>query len=125
MKDLNAGRMLVVLVWTALMVSSCIRKESPPPGILSKAEMADLMMQMYMGEARALTWAIPRDSAYKLFVPFQDSILRKKGLADSVVLKSYQYYVDRPTELESIFDAMIDSLSLKEQRLRQVPPTVR
>jgi hypothetical protein len=48
--------------------------------------------------------------------------MRKKGLKDSVISKSYQYYLDHTTELESIYDAVIDSLSLREQRLRQAPP---
>ncbi len=123
MKELNTRHLLPLTVVVALMFS-CIRRDSPPPGILSKEEMARFMMQIYTGEARALTWPVSRDSAYKIFVPFEDSIMRSMGITDSVLVRSYRYYTEHPKEMEAIFDSMIDSLSLKEQRLRQAPPTI-
>lgn len=121
MKVFNGWKAGGAIALVLLALTSCNRQKSPPPGVLSKQEMAQLMMQMYMGESRALNWAVPRDSAYKLFAPFQDSIFRKKGYTDSVLLQSYKYYVDHPKEMEAIYDAMIDSMSLMEQRLRQSP----
>ena len=101
-------------------VWSC-KKESKPQGILSRAQMVDWMIDMYIAEARIQLLSLPVDSAYKLFRPYQDSLMRQKDLKDSVLRVSYQYYLQHSDELESIYDAVIDSLSLREQRMRQAP----
>jgi hypothetical protein len=103
-------------------VFSC-EKEKAAHGIMTKAQMADWMMNVYIAEARILTLPMTRDSAYKVFVPFQDSLLKQKSLQDSTLKKSFQYYMDHPAELESVYDIMIDSLSLREQRLLRAPIT--
>ncbi len=103
-------------------VVSC-QTEKAPQGIMTKAQMAEWMMTLYIAEARLLTLSQPRDTVYKLFVPFRDSVLRQQSLSDSTLRKSFQYYLDNPAELESIYDIVIDSLSLREQRLLRAPNT--
>lgn len=110
----------VILVMIFSVAFSC-QKEKPTQGILTKAQMADWMMAMYLAEARILTLPMVRDSAYKLFVPYEDSLLRRKSFQDSTLEKSYQYYLEHPQELETIYDIVIDSLSLREQRLLHAP----
>ena len=102
------------------MLTSCI-KDKAPQGILSKPQMVDWMIDIYLAEARTQLIPISRDSAYKLFAPYQDSLLYRKGISDSVLKESYKYYLEHPTDLETIYDNVIDSLSLREQRLRQRP----
>jgi hypothetical protein len=109
-----------MLVAALTAVFSC-EKEKSPQGIMTKSQMAEWMMTMYVAEARLLTVPMARDSAYKIFIPYQDSILKQKSLQDSTLKKSYQYYLDRPAELEAVYDLLIDSLSLREQRLLQAP----
>lgn len=99
---------------------SC-KTEKEPQNILSKPQMVDWMIDIYLAEARMTALPVTRDSAYKIFVPYQDSLLQRKGIQDSVLRKSYQYYLEHPLELEAIYDTVIDSLSLREQRLRQNP----
>lgn len=108
------GFSLLVLLW------SC-QKEKESDSILSREQMVDVMMEIYLAEARTTLLPVPRDSAYRLFLPFQDSLLHRKGIADSTLKKSYAYYLQRPKEMEAIYDAIIDSLSLREQRLRENP----
>ena len=104
-------------------VVSCT-KESKPQGILSRSQMVDWMIEIYLAEARTQQLNIPMDSAYKIFLPYQDSLMRRKGIQDAVLRKSYEYYLANTTELEAIYDIVIDSLSLREQRLRQTPAPV-
>lgn len=83
--------------------------------------MVSLMMEIYLAEARMSLLPLAKDSAYRLFVPYQDSIMRRKGIEDSTLRSAYSYYLKRPAELESIYDAIIDSLSLREKRLHESP----
>lgn len=114
-------RIFGVVIFLLLSTVVSCTKEEKPQGILSKSQMVDWMIDIYLAEARTQQLMIPMDSAYKIFLPYQDSLLRKKGLQDSVLRRSYQYYLGNTTELESIYDTVIDSLSLREQRLRQIP----
>ena len=84
--------------------------------------MADWMIKVYLAEARASAWSIPRDSAYKLFVPYQDTLKRRNGLADSTLMKSYLYYLENSKDMEAIYDIVIDSLNLREQRVLKTAP---
>ena len=79
-------RGLIVFLVCFILMGSC--KDSTPPGILSKAQMSDWMLDTYLAETRAGALTIPRDSVYKLFVPYQDSLLRRKGIQDSILVKS-------------------------------------
>lgn len=97
------------------------KEEEKPEGLLPKEEMINLMVDVYLAEARISILSIPRDSAVQLFYPYEDSLLRKRGLSDSLLMANYQYYLGKPKELESILDAVIDTLNLREQRLKDQP----
>ena len=108
----------ISLVFVLGVLLSCKKTNDAPQNILSKDQMADWMISLYLAEARTALLLMNQDSAYKLFLPYQDSLMRQKGIQDSVLRKSYDYYLKNPGELESIYDAVIDSLSLREQRSR-------
>ncbi len=92
--------------------------EALPPGVLTKEEYAAFLMEVYLAEARINNHAIARDSAAALYFSFEEKLLLNKGLSDSVIKATYQYYLSRPQELEEIYTAVVDSLSLREQRYK-------
>jgi hypothetical protein len=110
----------VILVWLGIL-THC-RKPEKPAHILSKEQLSSLMVQMYLAESKLNGYNIPRDSAIKLFLPFEEALLRKYNISDSQLHQTYQYYFDHPEELELVYDAVIDSLSLRE-RLETSRPT--
>jgi hypothetical protein len=83
--------------------------------------MVGLMMEIYLAEARTSLIPAAKDSSYRLFLAYQDTLMHRRGVNDSTLRKAYAYYLEHPAELEAIYDAIIDSLSLKEQRLREAP----
>ena len=103
------------------IASSC-GKEKLPDGVLNKEELSALMVKIYLAEARLSVALVPRDSADKLFHPFQEKLLKGRGLSDSVMSKTYQYYLSHPKELELIYDSVIDTLSLREQKAKPPEP---
>ena len=111
------GAVLILILSTSI---SC-KKDKQPADILSQGQMVDWMLDIYLAEARTQSLAIGRDSIYRLFLPYQDSVMRQKGINDSLLQKSFQYYFEHPAKLEAIYDIVIDSLSLREQRLLPGP----
>jgi hypothetical protein len=77
-----------------------------------------LLVEFYLAEARVNSTPIVHDSAVKLFFPFEQSYLRKKKVSDQVLKKTYRYYLDHPVEFEAVYDRVIDTLSLREQRAK-------
>jgi hypothetical protein len=117
---INGMRRLVILSLILLLFSlgSSCKKEKKPTDILSQEEMAALMVEVYLAEARITGALLPRDSGTGVFRPFEKKLLEGRGIPDSVLKKTYSYYLAHPTELEKIYDSVIDTLSLREQKLK-------
>ena len=105
-------------------LSSC-KTHQKPTEVLEKEKLAEVLVDMYVAEARLAGISITPDSASVLFRPFREVILEKKGVPDSVMKVTFQYYVDHPIELEEVYDIAIDTLSLREQRAGLNPQAVR
>jgi hypothetical protein len=48
-------------------------------------------------------------------------MLQAKGIPDSILKKTYAYYLAHPKELEQVYDAVIDTLMLRDKRTRREP----
>ena len=102
--------MLTIIIF----ITSC--QDRRPEDVLSKKDYADYLVDVYLAEAQITTLAIPPDSAMKLFQPFEQSLLRKYSTSDSVIQKTYQYYLGHPEEMEQVYTTVIDTLNLLEQK---------
>jgi len=111
------GLFVVVL---GLIFNAC-QKDKRPEGVLSPEELSKLMVDMYLAEARISGKNMVKDSAMKYFVPFEEKLKAKHGVSDSTMRITYQYYISHSEELEKIYDSVIDTLSLREQKERTKP----
>lgn len=112
---------LSILFLSAAIISCTSEKK--PNDVLSKAQLSALLVDIYVSEARVD--AIPglKDSTIRYFLPREQKLLKEKGISDSVLRKTYAYYLQHPKELELVYDAVIDTLTLHEQRVaREAAP---
>ena len=100
---------------------SCIDGKKPDE-ILTKEQMVKALTEIYISEQKVNKLGLHRDSAERQFERFEGLIFKKAGVTDSVFKKSFDYYMDRPKEMEMIYTALVDSLSLMEQRVESSPP---
>lgn len=105
------------LVVTVLIFLMACSKEKTPPGILTKAEMAQALTELYVREARVNMQGLLPDSTRTLMEYYQVMYAEQHGIGDSTVSVSFKYYLDRPKVLSEIYDVVIDSLVLREQHL--------
>lgn len=110
----RVGLWVVVL---GLIFNAC-QKDKRPEGVLSPEELSKLMVDMYLAEARIGGTNMVKDSAMKYFVPFEEKLKAKHGVSDSTMRITYQYYISHAEVLEKIYDSVIDTLSLREQKER-------
>jgi hypothetical protein len=107
---------LVALLAAVIVLSGCASKEERPEDILTPEQMTNLLIDVYVAEAVTENVPMLRDSSIKYFIPFEKKLLADKHIPDSILRKSYEYYIARPKEFEKIYDVVIDSLTLREQR---------
>jgi Domain of unknown function (DUF4296) len=115
-KENSTMRLSIYTVLLLTLAISCQEKEKETKGILTKPELSAFLIEMYLAEARIDNLSIVKDSAIKLFLPYEEKLMKKFNLADSTLKKTYQYYIDHPKEMEMVYDAVIDTLNLREQR---------
>ncbi len=84
--------------------------------------MTRAIIDLYLAEAKLRNTGWQQDSAMQYFIPFEQKWLAEQNLSDTTLLSSYRYYLDHPTQLEKIYDAVIDSLSLREQKFNNQTP---
>jgi hypothetical protein len=125
---LPPNKIAVILIFlslaTGLLSTSCSKKQVQE-GILPQDKLVNIMIEFYLAESRLGKLGITQDSARKLFIPFEDSVLKKYEVSDSALSKTYQYYFDHPTEMEKIYEVVLDSLSLRERKASSNLQTVK
>jgi len=107
----------MVCMATASILFACAEKEKPKD-ILSHAQMVTVLRELYEAEERLNTLPIQRDSSLKIFELWRGRVFEKAGYSDSVFKKSFEFYMDRPEEMELIYSALVDTLQLQEQRVQ-------
>jgi len=101
-------------------MAACQTNEKPKD-VLTQAQLSALLVDVYLAEAKLDAIAKPKDTTIKYFLPFEEKLLRRVGISDSVLKKTYTYYLANPKELEQVYDAVIDTLTLREQRGHLAP----
>ncbi len=108
---------LVIGTSMLLLLAACgeeHKNEAQP--ILSHHEMVKALTEIYLAEQKVNRLGVPRDSAEREFGRFKKVIFKRIGISDSIFKRSFDYYMDRPGEMEQIYTTLVDSLSLMEQR---------
>ena len=103
-------------VWEIFLLVFLSCSVKTPESILAKKEMAKALTEFYLKESKISNFHVGQDSAMVLFEYFRQQYAEQNNFNDSIIDKSYRYYLDHPEELNVIYDMIIDSLSLKEQR---------
>ena len=106
-------RVFLLLVTFGAVFSCAERK---PEGILSKAEMVQVMEELYVAEEKVNYLALSRDSAKMVAKVMAVKVFERADVNDSIFKKSFDYYMERPKEMELIYTALVDTLQLREQR---------
>lgn len=112
----------VVCFLSLILLVGC--KEEKPKDILSKETMTVLLMDIYIGEGKVSSLSLKRDSSLAIFDAYEKRIFEKHQIDREQYKKSLAYYYDNPLELEEIYDRVLDSLNLKEQKLKESKKTV-
>ncbi len=104
--------------YTSIFITlvACSGQTQPPPkGILSKDQMIEYLIDLQITEAKIAALDLPEDTVKKFYGEIQQQLYRKHNITDSVYYKSLSYYLYTVKQMEDIYSAVVDSLSLRER----------
>ena len=107
-------RWFLLLTSIALLFTGCKDAERPA-GVLSHQEMVNVLAEVYILEEKVKPLNLKPDSTDQLVRQMKERLLDSLHVPDSVFRVSLDYYWDNPKEMEAIYDALVDSLNLREQ----------
>jgi hypothetical protein len=110
----------LIFFLAAVLACGCI-DQGRPAGVMSKEQYAAFLVDVYLAEARFSQLLVPSDSTMRLYLAYEPELLLKNGVSDSIVKLTYQYYLSHPKEMEQVYAAVVDTLSLREQRANSAP----
>ena len=116
MVNIRAYIKLVVVPIAIVVLASC-SKEERPEGIIPHDQMIPILIDVYISEGRVNSINLKRDSSLQLFEVVEEEIFKKHNVTDSSYRRSMIYYYDNPIEMEQIYEVVLDSLNLREQRM--------
>jgi len=102
-----------------LLVALSCSKERVPNSVMSKDEMINYLIDLHISEAAVQNLRLKADSARIVFSIQEKFILNEHKIADSTFIKSYNFYLGRPSMLEEIYSAVVDSISLRQSLLNE------
>ncbi|HPM30358.1 MAG TPA: DUF4296 domain-containing protein [Chryseolinea sp.] len=106
-----------ILLVSLFLEVSCGGKEEKSEKVLSQAEMVSTLMDIYIAEQKSTFITTKQDSSEFIFKKLNAKVLESHNVQDSVLKKSFDYYLAHPKEMEAIYTAIVDSLNLREQRI--------
>ncbi len=110
-----------IILFAGIILFSCIKKETreKPPWLLERDQMIGFLIDLHLAEAKLVKLGIKKDSTEKLFKAMEQRLFDKHEINDSIYFKSYNYYLEDIKEMKEIYVAVVDSLNVREQLLKQ------
>lgn len=98
------------------LLASCSSGDALPEGVLTEDRMVSILLDIHVAEAKVTDLRVRRDSAMKIFKGYEGWILEQHDVTDSTYRRSLSYYLTDNKKMELIYEAVVDSLNLLEQK---------
>lgn len=99
-----------------LTAAACDKYNEQGNIIMSESQMVDYLIQLHIAEAQVQNLRLKKDSSEVVFNIYENHILTQKGISDSLFFDSYNYYLQFPKQLESIYESVVDSISVRKSK---------
>ncbi|UII32616.1 DUF4296 domain-containing protein [Fulvivirga ulvae] len=109
----------ILIICYVLLVVACSKEDKVPKDLLPKEKMIPLLIDIYIGESRVNNLRLSRDSSMAIFKVYEGELFNQHQVTDSAYHRSMTYYYNHPRQLEEIYSILLDSLNLREQRLKE------
>ena len=104
----------------AWALGACNPTDAPPPNLLTEGQMASFLADLHVSEQRVAELRLQsQDSSLAVFRRVEQELFRRHGMDTAAYRQSYQYYAARPERFKIIYQAVVDSLMKRDERLKK------
>jgi hypothetical protein len=107
-----------------VLILSCkndsLNTVSKPKNLLTKNQMAEIIVDMHVAEAGLNASNLSLDSLKNMSAGYDSFIFDKYQIKEEDFEKSYDYYLCIPYELDSVYQNVIELLNAKESKSRGI-----
>jgi len=89
-------------------------KSNGPEEIMSQEQMVSYLIQLHIAEAEVQNLRLKKDSSQTVFNIYEKHLLEENNLTDTLFTASYNYYLQNSSEMELIYEAVVDSISVRK-----------
>lgn len=112
----------VTILAAILALSACDNDADRPKDRIPPQTMVLILRDVHRGEQQVSQLGLRgQDSALVVFQALEQRIYKKYGFDSAAYRLSYMHYAARPEEFKRIYQAVIDSLQVEEERLKKNP----
>jgi hypothetical protein len=109
---------ILLLFISCLAITCCKRTEDIPEGILKQNQMMPVMLDIYLAESQLTELRLDRDTTASIFDTYEGVIFERHNVDHEQYKKSLTYYYDHTKQLEIIYEAMLDTLTIRDAKLK-------
>ena len=96
---------------------ACTSSVDVPDDVLGKEEMSNILLHIYIAEAKFSTSKRGDQSPKDLMMAYEKKLYEELNIKDSVYLHSMSWYLTNPKVLNEVYEVVMDSLRLRQQKL--------
>ncbi|MGK7397599.1 MAG: DUF4296 domain-containing protein [Candidatus Cyclobacteriaceae bacterium M3_2C_046] len=103
----------VFFIFIILIFTAC--GDNVPSGVLSRQEMASVLIDLHVAESKVDRLGVRTDSAKVLYELMEAEVLEDHHIDQDTYMNSLSFYLENLNKFESVYGIVVDSLSLQEQ----------
>ncbi len=105
----------IFLLMVAAFLFSCGQKEAKPPNLLPKDQMAGILADIHLLEAKVNALNLSGDTSIAVYKAYEyDLLVNERKIDTTVYQQSFEYYKNHLKEFHQIYEMVGDSLNKKQ-----------
>ncbi|MBS7562969.1 DUF4296 domain-containing protein [Mucilaginibacter sp. Bleaf8] len=113
-------RIYIILFFLAPVILLSCKGNETPPGILDKEQMAALLVDVHTIDGALATVPQFPDTLYKYGMGKYLNVFKQHHTDSAQFKKSFKYYVNKPDQLDAVYDDVINRLNQKTDSVNKV-----
>ncbi|MET3540945.1 hypothetical protein ABID22_001659 [Pontibacter aydingkolensis] len=98
---------------------ACGQKQTKvPDNLLSRDKMVQVLADIHIAESQVESKVIYPDTALMSFNFREKEIFEEHGVTEQEFRSTYQYYLDNLKQMDELYEIIVDTLSLRETKMR-------
>jgi hypothetical protein len=115
-RTVNFSFVSVLFLAGLLSVAACSSADKPPVGTLAQDEMASILSDIHIAEARITKLQLrSSDSSQMVFDKLKQEIWKKYKVDTLAYRNSYNYYMSNPRQMSQIYEKVNKKIEAREK----------